>query len=99
MDGKKYKIVLAGKYGVGKTRIFEKLQSEVKDSMAKMQTVEVVGTGTSSSLTGHSTRGDRAKWTVRVSLHGADVTVNNNAHYGGNLAGLVIEAHQICFAR
>ena len=86
MDGKKYKIVLAGKYGVGKTRIFEKLQSEVNDSMAKMQTVEVVGTGTSSSLTGHSTRGDRAKWTVRVSLpnHGADVTVNNTAHYGGS---------------
>ena len=86
MDGKKYKIVLAGKYGVGKTKIFEKLQSEVKDSM---QTVEVgVGTGTSSSLTGagHSARGDRAKWTVRVTLsnHGTDVTVNDTTHYGGS---------------
>lgn len=86
MDGKKYKIVLAGKFAVGKTRIFEKLQSEVKDSMVKMQTVEVgIGTGTSSSLTGHSARGDRAKWTVRVTLpNGTDVTVNDTAHYGGS---------------
>jgi len=86
MDEKRYKIVLAGKYGVGKTKIFEKLQSESKDSVTKMRTVEVTGTDNSSSLTGHSVRGDRAKWTVRVSLpnHGTDVTVSNTAHYGGS---------------
>lgn len=79
MDEKRYKIVLAGKYGVGKTKIFEKLQSESKDSLTKMRTVEVTGTDNSSSLcTGHSVRGDRAKWTVSVSLpnRGTDVTVN-----------------------
>ena len=67
-DEKPYKVVLAGRYGVGKSRIFEQLQYEVDGSMRGMQTVEV-GTGTG--------RSNREKWMVRVSLPscGRDVTV------------------------
>lgn len=67
-DEKAYKLVLAGRYGVGKSRIFEQLQCEVDGFMRGLQTVEV-GTGTG--------KGNREKWMVRVSLPscGRDVTV------------------------
>ena len=67
MDDRPYKIVLAGRHGVGKTAIFRELQNQGDRHSSVMQTVE---TGT-----GMSGRKDREKWMVYMHSRGREITV------------------------
>ena len=84
MDERPYKIVLAGRHGVGKSSIFKELQNQADGYGMGMQTVDV-GTGT--KMSGYSGRGEREKWMVRVSLHssGRDVMVMKISRTGRNV--------------
>ena len=64
MDDPVYKILLGGRKGVGKTKIFKELQ---RQSGSGIETVE--------DRTGMSSRYERGIWTARMHSHGNEVTV------------------------
>ena len=72
MADKAYKLVLVGKYGVGKTRIFYELQRLVDDRLngAGAGAIDTISTGT-----GVGERVHQEKWLVHTTIRGSRVTV------------------------
>ena len=70
---KPYQLMLAGKHGVGKTRIFYELQRLVDGTNGAGEDLTTVSTGT-----GRGGDGQREKWMVHTTTRGSRVTVRGS---------------------
>lgn len=85
MDDRPLQVVLAGRYGVGKSFIFEKLPEEAERYGSELFTVD---TGTGLSLLS-----GRDKWMVHVRCSGGKDTTVRLAGWSGKDGG---KLHEVC---